>query len=116
MLKKLLLLVLCFGILILLRPNPVSAICSWRLDPLTGLNTWWKCTGEPVPKCIQDGGTIQCGTGVGCGPTGCYDCATSGTCNGNGGTPSGNNCPPGRAWDDCASVREVKNLTRIATI
>ena len=87
--------------------SKVSAVCT------TSENGWITCEtfgGADVraTSCDQlsGSGSETCGAGSGCGPTGCYNCADQGTCNGNGSTPSGNNCPHGQVWNDCASGQQ----------
>ena len=91
---KLYLLFILFSVLFL-KLDYVRAACDWYRDPLSGKMTWYKCENGVIPSCSDlPGGT--CGAGVGCGPTGCYDCATSGTC-GN------TSCPAGWSWNSCAT-------------
>ena len=110
--KYIFLIILLLGFLVF-RVGSVKAVCFWDYDPLTGQNTWWRCD-DSVPKCIEDGGTVECGAGVGCGPTGCYDCATSGTCSGGGG--GGLNCPAGSVVDSCASGGDCPRADQQRTI
>lgn len=82
---------------------------SVKADCVTGDTGWITCDygngSQRAMTCDQLSGigTETCGAGSGCGPTGCYNCASQGNCQGGGGTPSGNNCPAGQVWNDCAS-------------
>ncbi len=79
----------------------------------TGSDGWVICTNPDgsTPRAttceqLSGQGTETCGAGSGCGSTGCYNCASQGNCQGGGSTPSGNNCPHGQVWNDCASGQQ----------
>ena len=81
----------------------------------TAKDGWITCSSGPGspeirPRtCDQLGGTGTCGAGIGCGPTGCFDCTKNNNCNAGGSTPSGNNCPSGSVWNDCATGENTLN-------
>ena len=79
-----------------------------KADCVTGPDGWIVCDSGRATTCDQlsGNGTETCGAGSGCGPTGCYNCASQGNCQGGGSTPSGNNCPHGQVWNDCASGQQ----------
>ena len=55
----------------LIFPYKSQAICSW--DDFG----WFKCN-DHIPTCqeLSGQGTETCGAGSGCGPTGCFNCAS----------------------------------------
>lgn len=108
MLQKLLIL---FALIITLQVNPVLAQqgCEWTTNQN---GTWYRCPPgiEPSNPPPPPGTNYTEGAGVGCiDPrfggisTGCYCCSCNGTCGGGGATPSGNNCPIGYVYNECAS-------------